>query len=224
MPAPLAGRPSAILFDWDNTLVDTWGVIHDALNATLVTFGHVPWSLAETKVRVRKSMRDSFPLLFGERWEEAGKVFYDRYKAVHLEKLTPLPGADELLRLLKEDGFYLAVVSNKRGEHLRTEAAHLGWEGYFGRMVGASDAARDKPACEPVDLALSGSGVARGADVWLAGDADIDLECAFNANLISVLVRLAPPDPGEFLAHPPTHYVADLRALGELLGAGNPDR
>lgn len=217
MPAPIGGRPSAILFDWDNTLVDTWGVIHDALNATLQAFGRDPWSLAETKIRVRKSMRDSFPLLFGERWEEAGQVFYDRYKAVHLQKLTPLPGARELLHLLKEHGLYLAVVSNKRGEHLRTEAAHLGWEPYFGRMIGASDAARDKPACEPVDLALSGSGVDRSGVVWFAGDADIDLECAFNSKLTSVLVRATPPEPGEFAAHPPTHHVADLRALAELL-------
>ena len=26
------GRPRAILFDWDNTLVDSWATIHEALN------------------------------------------------------------------------------------------------------------------------------------------------------------------------------------------------
>jgi phosphoglycolate phosphatase len=27
-------RPRAILFDWDNTLVDSWAVIHEALVVT----------------------------------------------------------------------------------------------------------------------------------------------------------------------------------------------
>ena len=27
-------RPRAILFDWDNTLVDSWVTIHEALNIT----------------------------------------------------------------------------------------------------------------------------------------------------------------------------------------------
>ena len=58
--------PRAFLFDWDNTLVDSWPIIHDALNVTLTAFGKEPWSLDETRSRVRKSMRDSFPKLFGD--------------------------------------------------------------------------------------------------------------------------------------------------------------
>ena len=27
--------PRAAIFDWDNTLVDTWPVIHESMNATL---------------------------------------------------------------------------------------------------------------------------------------------------------------------------------------------
>ena len=64
---PAAARPRAILFDWDNTLVDNWLAISEALNATLVAMGHPTWSLTETKARVRNSLRDSFPAMFGER-------------------------------------------------------------------------------------------------------------------------------------------------------------
>ncbi|HLJ20402.1 MAG TPA: HAD hydrolase-like protein, partial [Stellaceae bacterium] len=61
-------RPRAILFDWDNTLVDSWPVIHEALVVTFEGMGHVPWTLEETKQRVRHSLRDAFPRLFGDRW------------------------------------------------------------------------------------------------------------------------------------------------------------
>ena len=85
-------KPKAIIFDWDNTLVDTWEVIHAALVETFTTLGHVPWTLDETKSRVAHSLRDSFPKLFGERWTEARRVYLDSYAAIHLERLAALPG------------------------------------------------------------------------------------------------------------------------------------
>ena len=210
-------RPRAVLFDWDNTLVDSWATIADALNTTLQTFGHAPWTMAEVKTRVRKSMRDSFPKLFGARADEAARVFYRRFEAIHVARLAPVPGAAEALAELAAAGFYLAVVSNKKGEYLRREAAHLGWSRHFGRLVGALDAERDKPALEPVLLALDGSGVAPGADVWIAGDADIDLECARNAACVPILVRESPPEASEFLSHPPARHFPDCRALSNAL-------
>jgi phosphoglycolate phosphatase len=206
-----------VLFDWDNTLVDSWPVIHDALNVTFAAFGLPSWTLAETRARVRKSMRDSFPALFGERWQDAGDVFYERYAAIHAEKVVPVAGAAAMLASLAEDGFYLGVVSNKKGDFLRLEAGHLGWGRYFGRLVGAFDAERDKPAREPVVLALAGSGIAPGPEVWLAGDADIDLECAVNAGCVPVLVRPVAPAKDEFATHPPARYFADCLALSKTI-------
>ena len=136
--------PKALLFDWDNTLVDSWVVIHHAMTATFEALGQRPWTLEETKRNVRKSARDSFPELFGERAEEATEVFYRTYEADHLEKLQALPGAAEMLRsLAAAEDLLLGVVSNKRGRLLRLEAAELGWDRYFGPLVGATDAVKD---------------------------------------------------------------------------------
>jgi phosphoglycolate phosphatase len=212
MTTALTRRPRAVLFDWDNTLVDTWPAIHDALNHTLVAFGHAGWTLGETKARVRKSMRDSFPALFGDRWQEAGETFYRRFAERHLETLIPRPGAADLLTALKDGGAYLGVVSNKKGDILRREANHLGWQGYFGRLVGAFDAARDKPARDPIDLALSGSGVSCGRDVWFVGDTEIDMECARTAGCVAVLV-LDESYTDDFARFPPDGVFGDCRAL-----------
>jgi phosphoglycolate phosphatase len=210
---PALTPPRAMLLDWDNTLIDSWGAICDAQNYTLSYFGLKPWTLEEVRTRVRGSMRDTFPAMFGERWREAGEVFYARFTEHHLETLRPLPGAEEMLRALHDRGVYLGVVSNKKGDYLRAEAARLGWEAYFGSSVGAFDAANDKPSADPVLLALAGSGIAPGGWVWFAGDTDIDLECAGNAGCLPVLVRDAPPGPGEFARHPPALHVADCIAL-----------
>jgi phosphoglycolate phosphatase len=209
--------PRAVLFDWDNTLVDNWPTIHDALNATFAAMGHPAWTLAETRERVRASLRDSFPKMFGARWEEARDIFYARFEARHIETLVPLPGARELLGGLQDRGVYLAVVSNKTGRYLRKEAASLGWERYLARLVGAQDAAQDKPDRAPVDLALTGSGIAAGRTVWFVGDTAMDMRCAHAAGCTAVLVG-TPVDGDDFSAGAPHVHVTDLGALGRLMG------
>jgi phosphoglycolate phosphatase len=180
--------PRAILFDWDNTLVDSWLTIHEALNHVMGVMEKPLWSLAETRARVRLSLRESFPVHFGERWEEARGIYLERFRAIHLERLRPLPGCGEMVKALAGEGIFLGVVSNKTGSLLRREAEELGWSRYFGRIVGAGDAVADKPDPAPVRLALQPSGVEAGAGVWFVGDTGVDIECAGNASCVSVLL------------------------------------
>ena len=181
-------RPRAILFDWDNTLVDSWTTIHDALNAVMAAMEKPLWSLRETKEHVRLSLRESFPLHFGDRWEEARRIYLDAFRTIHLDRLSPLPGRVELLRGLAAEGIFLGVVSNKTGALLRREAERIGWSELFGSVVGAGDAAVDKPDAAPVALALQPSGIKPGAAVWLVGDTGVDMECAYNSGCIPVLL------------------------------------
>src|SRR5580658_3679065 len=106
-------RPRAIIFDWDNTLVDSWGTIHDALNFLMVAMEKPLWTIEETREKVRLSLRDAFPAIFGDRWEEARQIYMDRFQAIHIERLTPLPEREAMLRTLTEAGIYLSLVSNK---------------------------------------------------------------------------------------------------------------
>jgi len=187
-------RPSAVVFDWDNTLVDTWPVIHAALARTFETMGHAPWSLQETKARVSKSLRDSFPGLFGDRWEEAREVFYATFREIHLDGLGALPGAVDLLDKLHRNTVPMAIVSNKTGSFLRTEVGHLGWDGYFGAVVGAGDAVRDKPDPAALIMALEPLEQPMRETVWFIGDSRSDLELAKAARCTGILVH---PDHAE---------------------------
>jgi len=213
--------PRALIFDWDNTLVDSWSTIHEALGLTLAAMGHEPWSLAETKLRVRRSLRDAFPALFGERWDEARQIYLGHFTAIHLERMAPLPGAARFLAEIKDAGFYLAVLSNKTGRILRLEAEHLGWSSFFARIVGAGDATADKPDPAAMRLALSGlMDGSVGKAVWYIGDTALDMECATRAGCVGVL--LGPPEgqDQDFARFPPERRFAGFNDLVEELRQG----
>jgi phosphoglycolate phosphatase len=210
-------RPSAIVFDWDNTLVDTWPTIHAALSITFQAMGHEPWTFEETTVRVRHSLRDSFPRLFGDRWTEARDIFYDAFEGNHIARLAPLEGAAELLEAIIANGIEMAVLSNKTGRYLRDEAAHLGWTGYFKAIVGAGDAERDKPARQALEMALEHSSHKPGPDIWIIGDAGIDMEVAHRTGCVPVLLHRDDQDSTEFRDCPPQYNFSSCKSVTELV-------
>ena len=214
-PVSLA-RPRAILWDWDDTLVDNWASIHAAMNATVAAMGHAAWTLEQTRAEARRSLRNSFPEIFGPKWEAARELFYGAFAKNHLQLLRPRPGADAMLARLAQAGIYLGVVSNKTGTFLREEAAHLDWSRHFAAIVGAADAAEDKPAPAPVKLALEGSGIVPGPAVWFVGDGRGDMECAHRAACAAVLIWDETAQTQDFGPHQPDRKVATFAELEAL--------
>jgi phosphoglycolate phosphatase len=209
--------PAALLYDWDNTLVDGWAGITAALNAAFARFDLPPWTVADSRARVRLSFRESFPALFGADWERARDIFLTELRARHLDHVTPMPGAVQALAAGRP--WPQGVVSNKNGAFLRAEVDHLGWTGHFGAVIGAGDAAADKPYAAPILLALDCLGRAADRSVWYLGDTALDMQTARAAGVTSVLVGDAAHDGGIDRARPDIHFpsafdlAARLRAL-----------
>ena len=209
----LKKKPTAIIFDWDNTLVDTWPIIADSLNATLFAFNQTEWTLNEVKKRVKYSLRDSFPDLFGTDWEDAAIIFYEHYKKFHLKLIKPVIGAPALLQEIYDLGIFVSVVSNKKGSYLREESKHLNWDKYFNKLVGANDAVSDKPSKEPVELALADLHKQSRCNIWFIGDSDIDIECAINSGCVPILIRKRKPSRHEFKTCQSLHYFKNIEEL-----------
>jgi phosphoglycolate phosphatase len=201
-------RPEVLLYDWDNTLIDGWGGITAALNAAFSEFALPPWTVDDTRARVRVSLRDSFPTMFGGEWQRARDIFYTVLEAHHLQHVTPMPGAVEALaagRALPQ-----GVVSNKTGRFLRAEVAHLRWEEFFGTVIGAGDAVADKPDAAPLLLALDQLGRPPGRSVWYLGDTALDMDAARAAGVTGVLIGDASHDGGIDRACPDLHFPSAL--------------
>ena len=213
-------RPAAILFDWDNTLVDAWAGVTTALNAALAAFGHPTWTEEDVRARVRVSLRDSFPGMFGDGWTRARDIFYETLAATHLDHVRPMSG---IASVLDAAGAYpCAVVSNKTGPYLRAEVAHLGWAARFGAVIGAGDAAADKPDGAPLRMALDAIGIGPGETVWYVGDTALDMRAARAAGAVAVLLGDAAHDGGVAAAAPDLHMpdAATLAAALHALASG----
>lgn len=208
--------PRALLWDWDNTLVDAWAGVQAGMNAALRAFDMPEWSVEEVRARARLSMRESFPTLFGAEWERARDLFYTEVRARHLEFITPLTGIAEAMAA--GAAWPQGVVSNKQGPILRREAEHLGWSPRFGVLLGAGDAVADKPSPAPVLLALEKLQVEPGPEVWFIGDTGVDMQAARAAGCSAVLLGDAAHDGGVEALAPDAHF-RDGHALAEhLLG------
>lgn len=191
--------PRAILFDWDNTLVDGWAAIEAGLNAAFREFGLPLWNRTQVLANVRRALRESFPELFGADWERARDIFYAEVRACHLQVLTPMPGAAAALEA-GAGRLPMGVVSNKQGPLLRAEALHLGWDRHFGPLIGAGDAVADKPSPAPILMALQSLGLSPAPDIWYVGDTALDMQAARAAGLRAVLMGDAAHDGGIALA------------------------
>ncbi len=195
-------KPQGIIFDWDNTLVSTWPLIWHAINTAMKSMGKEEWSLQRVRDNVHKSMRESFPAIFGDDWQKAGEIYKESYRQVST-KIEFLPKALSLINLIEKSSILQFVVSNKIGTTLRREASLLRVERKFFSLIGSQDTTFDKPNNAPVKLALMGSGIdfanlkideAKdrifddfGEEIWFIGDTIADIECAINSGCRPVL-------------------------------------
>lgn len=179
--------PRAVLFDWDNTLVQSYGGSSTAYHNFMERVGAPLVTRSDMENRPVSS-RQLFSELFGADWQEMVKIYYQEFAKIHLDHVNPMQDAEKFLDILHEHNVYMAVVSNKNGQFLRQEVQHLLWESYFSSVVGCYDLSYDKPRPEPAYHALEKGQIAPGTDVWFIGDSWVDYECAVNAGLTPIIL------------------------------------
>ena len=181
-------KPDAVIFDWDNTLVDTWPLIQAAINKTMRQMNMDEWSLHKVQSTVHKSMRESFPQIFGHEWQKAGEIYKETYRNIKLDNLRLLNNSLELLKFIYQKNIPQFLVSNKFGFTLRQEVKKLQLDDLFFSIIGANDADNDKPSPDPVHLALMSSEIKIDKNIiWFIGDTIADIECALNIGAYPIL-------------------------------------
>ena len=178
--------PKAIIFDWDSTLAQTRATVVEALEKTLRHYQKEPWQNLKHLRQPLLSLKDNFPLIFGDISAEA----YQYYLSVYKENTTtPTPFAREFLNLCLKKDITLYIVSNKERSLLLKEVELCYKNIPFVAILAHGDAEGNKPDAAPVFTALKNVPYAiNPQNVWLVGDSLPDTECAYNANIQPIIV------------------------------------
>ena len=186
----------AVLFDLDGTLLHTVPDLAVAVNAMLLDLGREQLSEAQVAQYVGKgadnlvhrSLTGSMDgLAEPELFEQAMCIWGAHYNRVNGQYSRVYPGVLEGLKLLKNAGFKLAVVTNKPEGHSLTLLKHMNMLDYFEQVVGGDTCARKKPDPMPVQHALKTLG-AQADQAILIGDSSNDAQAAKAAHVLCWLL------------------------------------
>lgn len=209
---------TVILWDWDNTLVDTFGAILSAQNAMRRFYGMPVWTKEESKAAMNISGRNLIRDLVGEeRAKEARQIYLKAYTQ-NVGAINLKPGAIDVLEKIKSLGHINILASNKAGSILRNEAHTLNVDHYFNRIIGAEDTPNDKPSKSFTDAALEGFTYEK---ILSIGDGKADIKMGHNyQNGYGILVWTNPNTP-EFEIEKPDYAFADLLSVALFLEKDN---
>ena len=171
--------PKVVLFDWDGTLSDSYAFLEGAHDHVLQVLGFPAKEAGWFEPYFGMSADLIYQHVYGDLGEKAQPLFVEYFYAHSGEAMQPIAGSEDVLCWFKEQGVLTAVVTNMRPPGIAQKLADFGWEQYFDATVGAHEATQNKPAPDPVYLALERCGYDGDmADVWFIGDTDADLAAA----------------------------------------------
>jgi pyrophosphatase PpaX len=178
-------RFPVVLFDLDGTLVDSGGII-------LASMRHA------TQVVLRREIPDAelmaavggpgleaqMRAFSSDRVEELVSVYRAHNEPLH-EELECCSGMDAAIAALKAQGRRLGVVSAKRRSTVELAFAQVPLGHLFEVVVGGDETERQKPAPDPLLLALDRLGAAPEEAAYV-GDSPYDMLAAWAAGLHAV--------------------------------------
>ena len=200
----------AVAFDFDGTLVDSYGAIAASVNHVRATHGLAP--LAEVEVRKFVGRGPAYLLqntVPGADLERDWPCYRKHHPSVMFSHTHLLPGAAETLRQLKELGRPVAICSNKPRLFTRQLLDHLQLSALVAAVFGPEDVPRPKPAPDMLLAALKRLNVV-ACDLLYVGDMVVDVETARAAGVTVWVVPTGNEDRAALEASQPDRLLRDL--------------
>lgn len=201
--------PTAIIFDFDYTLVDPSQGIVECVNYGFQEMGLDRAAPDEIHAAVESSLRDAFRSLSGSehshRYEEFFALFVQRADRVMVDRTQPFPGVLDAIESLARDEYALGIVSSKYRPHIEPVLVRENIQQRFSVVVGGDDVAQPKPHPEGILHALDALGTTASSALYV-GDTVGDAEAAQRAGVPFVAV-LSGPTPAAAFGPTTTHHV-----------------
>jgi len=202
-----------VLFDWDGTLIDSYGADSSAYLAMFREMG-IPWGLEELArhyspnwYRVYRAAK-----LPRARWDDADRAWRAQY-AKHSPQL--IAGARQVLVRLGR-AHHLGLVTSGDRDRVTQQLRAFRLTRLFGARVCSGDTPEKKPHPAPLRLALRQLRLEPSACVYV-GDSPEDLQMAKSAGVRAIAVLGPFPTEKRLRAARPEFLLESIRELPEVL-------
>lgn len=210
--------PACLLFDLDGTLADTAPELAAAVNALRADHGLAALPFDQLRPVCSQGARGLVGRAFGvmpedDRFPALRDAFLAHYGAGHVRNSRPFAGVPEMLDAIQRQGALWGIVTNKPRAYAEPLVAALGWDEVAAVMIAGDDAARAKPAPDPLLLACESLALAP-AQCHYIGDDPRDIVAARAAGMPCTAVSWGyideSPDIGTWGADAIRHAPAEI--------------
>jgi phosphoglycolate phosphatase len=207
-----------LVFDWDGTLMDSEAQIVACMQSAIADLALEPRSRDEVKNIIGLGLHEAVGSLYPLEDAALVGVIADRYRDHWLsgDRQSQLfPGVEETLKLLKDEGFHLAVATGKGRRGLDKVLRETGLLEMFD-ATRCSDETRSKPHPLMLEQIMAELRMAP-AETVMIGDTEYDMEMARNAQAYPIAVSYGVHDWSRLQRHAPLTCLDRITELSDWL-------
>ena len=213
-----------IIFDVDGTILDTIETITYHVNKMLKTLDLEAVSSSFTggilgyssKYLIEKVLDHKGYSYDEEELERLLDVYHKSYQSEVAYLTKPYSGIVHLLEKLKDEGLFLAALSNKPHHTLSVLFKEIDFNKYFDYVIGQRDDVPKKPSPDMVFEIMDKFDLDKD-DLCMIGDTEVDYETAKNAKIEFIAVTWGFRTKDELLELNPEFIADDVTELGALI-------
>lgn len=180
-----------LIFDLDGTVLDTFQLIRASFIHTFEK--HLPdyqYTEEEIASYFGPVLDDTFGKIVNDpkQIQEMIQTYRKFNLSNHDRFVSAFPGAKETIDQLKQEGYTIAIMSNKMHDAVAHGLEIVGLLNYFDLVIGSDDVKNVKPNPEGILKILSHF---NDNNAIMIGDTAYDMQAAKNADIISIGVTWA---------------------------------
>lgn len=199
-----------VIFDLDGTLVDAYEAISKSFNHTMRVLGYPFQSRLTIRRAVGFGDANLLKLFVSSADLKKALVLYRRHHRSALRRYARLlPGARRLLRALSEEGFILAVASNRPSSFSLLLMRSVKIKEYFRYTLCADKLKKGKPHPDILQRIMRRFCV-KPREAFYIGDMAIDAEAGRRARVRSIIVTTGSSSLREIKREKPYRIVKKL--------------
>jgi phosphoglycolate phosphatase len=183
-------RFDLVVFDWDGTLFDSIGWILECLNHASDQVGlQRPAEDAARSViglSLQQAMKNLHPEITSEEARQLVEHYRAHYNTEGIQSLGLFKGVEEMLQVLRAEGFKLAVATGKARSGLNRALLDTGMTDFFD-ATRCADETHSKPHPRMMEELMQELGVEPDRTL-LIGDSHHDMQLAQNAGVSAIAV------------------------------------